>query len=159
MLKGRKLEDLVLEPASMPNLLFVHRDKAHASRRLTSRGWSADPYLQSVHESIVGRGCFVQRIQNSQILQKLFNNFARSANVKNVNASRVQDLGACKPRLEISQKPYVRRTLHYEAHIATAVAVSRGRHGKAEGAAAQQFLRGFSGSSPSFLLGDRRDHT
>ena len=32
----------------LPSLKVVVRDRAHALRRIISRGWSADPYLKSV---------------------------------------------------------------------------------------------------------------
>ena len=141
ILKGRKLDDIKLETPMMPNLIFVHKDKAHASRRLTSRGWGADPYLKAVHSSVVGKGCFVQRIQNSTMLQAVFNTHVQTANLKHVRADRVRDVGAIQPRFETCQKPLIRRSLHHEALLATAVVVSRGRHGRDEADAANQFLR------------------
>ena len=141
ILKGRKLGDIQIETSTMPNLVFVNKDKAHASRRLTSRGWGADPYLKAVYLSVVGKGCFVQRIQNSTMLGAVFNEHIQIANLKHVRADRVRDVGACQPRFETSQKALIRRSLHHEALLATAVVVERGRHGRDEAEAASQFLR------------------
>lgn len=46
--EGMQLGDLEYVRSMMPNMHVVHRDKAHAARRLSSRGWSADAYLHSV---------------------------------------------------------------------------------------------------------------
>ena len=51
-----------------------------------------------------------------------------------------QDLGACIPRFEISQKPYARRTLHHEALIGTALRTMHGRKGNSEAKSAEEFL-------------------
>ena len=39
--------------ASLPSLRLVIRDKPHAVRRLTSRGWRADPFLNEVQQRFV----------------------------------------------------------------------------------------------------------
>ena len=125
---------------TLPSILAVHKDKAHASRRLCSRGWGADPYLKAVHSSVVSSTGFIQKIQNSKQLQQAFAERIAVENRKMVKAG-AKDLGACKPRFEVSQKPYLRRVLHYEALLATAAVVVRGRSGRVEAKAAQLFIQ------------------
>ena len=124
MMMGRRLGDMLIDQETLPSIKFVHKDKAHASRRIASRGWAADPFLNQVHQSVVGAGSFIQKLQNSPLLKQAFAENIDNMNRKHV-ASRPRDLGACKPRFEVSQKPYLRRTLHYEALLATAAAAAR----------------------------------
>ena len=51
---GRILRDGFkhLEPA-LPSLKIVVRDRAHASRRIISRGWAADPFLKMVLDMLL----------------------------------------------------------------------------------------------------------
>jgi hypothetical protein len=51
MIKGRKLDETLDANTSgqtFPGLKIVNKDKAHASRRLTSRGWACDDELKGV---------------------------------------------------------------------------------------------------------------
>ena len=48
MLRGQALEDITYQESYLPNVKVIHRDKTHAARRLTSRGWKADAYLNEV---------------------------------------------------------------------------------------------------------------
>ena len=43
-----KFNELEYVKGYLPNVKVIHRDKAHAARRITSRGWVADRYLQEV---------------------------------------------------------------------------------------------------------------
>ena len=45
LLRGQKLGDMVYAPALLPSIKIIHKDKTHAARRLTSRGWAADVFL------------------------------------------------------------------------------------------------------------------
>ena len=51
MLSGQSVS-LTAQP-DLPRLRLVVRDKPHSMRRLTSRGWKADPFLDDVHSSFV----------------------------------------------------------------------------------------------------------
>ena len=60
-----------LHGALTPNLRFVLRDKAHASRRIISRPWSADAYLKDVVLMLAsGRRSMAQLIQHSLDIRK-----------------------------------------------------------------------------------------
>ena len=140
LLKGAKLEELELWPSVMPNLKVVHKDNAHASRRIATRGWGADPYLSTIHQSMVGRGCFIQKLQRAPALKAVFNSNIKASDDQTIKMDRVRDMGAIKPRWESSAKSYRRRVLGYDALIATAHVIMKGRHGRVEGKAAQTFL-------------------
>ena len=75
MLVGRKLEELEVDVSLTPNVIINNKDKAHASRRLSMRGWMADPYLKKIHLSMTGKGTFFQRIHYSGQLQNVFRGF------------------------------------------------------------------------------------
>ena len=72
LLEGIRLEDLRLDPPLLPNVKIVNRDRAHAARTFCKRGWGADRYLQKVHQGVVGKGCWMQKIQRSEPLQQVF---------------------------------------------------------------------------------------
>ena len=56
MLVGRKLEELEVDVSLTPNVIINNKDKSHASRRLSLRGWMADPYLKKIRLSMTGKG-------------------------------------------------------------------------------------------------------
>lgn len=51
MLRGMQLDGLTYMPSLLPTAKVVHRDKTHAARRLASRGWAADAYLNQARNS------------------------------------------------------------------------------------------------------------
>ena len=56
-----------------PNLKAIIRDRAHVSRRMTSRPWSSDEFLSNLAGTVVmGQNSIVQRIQHSVALQRKF---------------------------------------------------------------------------------------
>ncbi len=111
ILRGRRLGDLGLNHGLLPAVKIIHKDKAHASRRIISRAVAADPFLQSIHWSITGKDSFIQRVQWSSALKQVFNQHSHL-----LDMPRAKQLGACKPRWESSTAPYRRRVLLHEAH-------------------------------------------
>lgn len=93
-----------------------------------------------VHNSIVGKGSFIQRIQFSDALQGVFRDCISHSSAKVVDGSRIKDMRARKHRFEIAQRPYVRMCLFYEALIGTASTTMRGRSGKQEAKSAEEWL-------------------
>ena len=130
MLVGRKLEELEVDVSLLPNMILSNKDKAHASRRLTMRGWNADPYLKKINLSMTGKGTFAQRIHYSGPLQTVFRSFTSGAS----------DIGTHAIRWERNAKLYRRRVQEYDAFLASAHVVQRGRHGKADAKSASAFL-------------------
>ena len=63
-----------------PNLKYVVRDRTHASRRLTSRPWAADPFLKDVVSNFCrGKGSVSRLIQNSPENQRMFKKFCTTS--------------------------------------------------------------------------------
>ena len=95
------------------------------------RRWMADPYLKKIHLSMTGKGTFFQRIQYSGQLQNVFRGFT----------SGPSEIGTHAIRWERNAKLYRRRVQEYDAFLASAHVVLRGRHGKAEAKSASAFLQ------------------
>ena len=91
----------------------------------------------------------------------MFNDHAKNANSQEADSSRIKDLRASKRRFEVSQRPCVRSVLHYEALVGTATAVMRGRHGRKEAKAAEEWLQKQTGEMALQLamMGDAGDAT
>jgi hypothetical protein len=144
MMKGRLLGQRSIDLTLMGNVKSVHKDKAHASRRIAHRGFAADDYLHDCEQAAIGRGSFVQQIQHSKQLQRVFNAHAAAAGCSSedgVDLTGVHNMGAVTVRWEASVKPLLRRTLLHDALLATAIVVMRGRHGTSEANAAVEFLQ------------------
>ncbi len=82
-----------------------------------------------VFNSVCGKGSFIQRIQHSDTLKNVFHEHAKHLNFEIVDGSRVKDLKASAHRFEVSQRPFVRKVLFYEATVGTAMAIASGRRG------------------------------
>ena len=55
--------------ALTPNLAMLLRDKAHASKRITSRPWTADPYLsETMHMFCRGRPSAMRMVKGHKSL-------------------------------------------------------------------------------------------
>ena len=116
-----------LHRALTPDLRFALRDKAHASRRIISRPWSADAYLKDfVIMFASGRGSMAQLTQHSLDIIMVFANYVKTCTHTCVNTT-VTNMRAAKHRFESFAKPLGRSVLHLHACIRTALYVaSRG---------------------------------
>jgi hypothetical protein len=123
-----------------PNLKVIIRDRAHASRRLLSRPWKVDPFLNEIAETVVMNSTsFGQRIQHSHDLREMY-----ATNVQNYVSNpfkKSQGLGAAKHRYESWAKPFAMVVMTVPAVIRTAEEISIIRTGKAEGNDADHFLQ------------------
>ena len=107
--------------ALTPNLLWVIRDKAHASRRLVSRPWAADAYIKDVALMMSqGNGSMARMIQNSLDIRRVFSRFVRTSRNKIVS-SACTNMKAAKHRFESFAKPLGRTCIHLHATIRTAL--------------------------------------
>jgi hypothetical protein len=122
-----------------PNLKVIIRDRAHASRRLLSRPWKADPFLNEIAETVVMNNTSIcQRIQHSHDLREMY-----ATNVQNYVSNpfkKSQGLGAAKHRYESWAKPFAMVAMTFPALIRTAEEISVIRVGKAEGNDADNFF-------------------
>ena len=127
------------QAALTPNLRFAIRDKAHASRRISSRHWAADKYIKDVALMMAqGRESIARIIQTSVEIRRVFANFVRTAGCKIVR-SACTNMRAAKHRFESFQKPLGRTCLHLHACIRTALQVA-GRTGDTVGERTQKWL-------------------
>ncbi len=69
--------------ALTPGLKYVIRDKTHASRRVISRPWAADPTLANIVWMMCrGRVSISQMIQHSKEIRRVFCRFAKTSQTK-----------------------------------------------------------------------------
>ncbi|CAK0809178.1 unnamed protein product [Prorocentrum cordatum] len=112
------------ERALTPNLKFVLRDSAHASRRIISRPWNADPYLRDVAMMMAqGRSSVAKLVQNSTETSRVFAGYVKSSQ-SSVVTSAIRNMQAASHRFEYWQKPLGRTALFMHASIETAMYVA-----------------------------------
>lgn len=112
--------------AMLPNLQHVFRDRAHASRRLTSRPWNADDQLKEVMNYMGrGPGSMARLINNSMELKRVFTNFSRSS--ESPVHSLISSFRSAGHRFESYAKPLGRTCLFYHACLRTACHLARSR--------------------------------
>ena len=127
LLSAEMMRSSVLSPSQRtltPNLRFVLRDKAHASRRVVSRPWAADPYVKDVANMFAhSRNSISRMVQNSPAISQVFHQYVVSARNKIVS-SACANMRAAKHRFESHAKPMGRSCLHLHSCIRTALHIS-----------------------------------
>jgi hypothetical protein len=114
-----------------PNLQFVLRDKAHGSRRITSRPYGADGFVKDVMTMFCRSRCSHARIiQSSEEARRVFAGFVHGSLVSNKVRTTVKNLRAAAHRFESFQKPLGRTCLHLHSCIKTMLHVAA--HGKTD---------------------------
>lgn len=109
-LKMRTGLESVMKP-QLPNLLIVNWDYAHGSRRITSRGWHADPFLRETFEKFVTeRKSIVQLIQNSAEFRTWF--VAQKQRLQQRVGKRVQNFSFAGHRFDSTSKPVGRTVIN-----------------------------------------------
>ena len=140
---GRILRDGFkhLEPA-LPSLKIVVRDRAHASRRIISRGWAADPFLKMVLDMLLNNKMSIIRvIENSIPWKSRF-----QENIANTDgpvvSHRARGLDFSAQRFDSTAKPLSRSVLFWQPLLNTAVTImeDRGKQ-QSEAVAAKLFLK------------------
>ena len=108
--------------SAFPNILFILRDKAHASRRLLSRPWHAIPQIHEVYDMIIGNSAsFTSKIQHSDVLTRVFQRNIQEMQAVPSTAKRIKNLSLARHRFDSCQKPLSRFCLYLEAYICTAI--------------------------------------
>ena len=131
----------------LPSLRIVLRDKPHASRRLLSRLWKADPFLHAVHSMFVwDEKSPTKLIQNSQQFSAWFqkNISALELHLKAVATPhrRVKDMRFAGHRFDSSQMALARCVLYFPAVITTMAQVVQTRPGTStEAKAVNEFFQ------------------
>lgn len=109
-----------------PNLKYVIRDKAHASKRLVSRPFNADPYLKRVMGMFASdRKSIARTIQNSHAIRGKFKEYLTTS-FRSVNKT-VSNMRSAKHRFESLQKPFGRTVLFTYPTLRTAIWVAQTR--------------------------------
>ena len=109
--------------AFAPHLILVVRDKAHASRRILSRPWYCDQYLQTVASSLMTEpSSLTQLIQHSADLRNMYAAATRESHTGYVS-SRFGNLRGAKHRFESMTTPLSRIVLDWGAAVAFLVQV------------------------------------
>ena len=110
-----------------PNLKFVIRDKAHGTKRLVSRGWGADPYLNKIMDMYCkSRQSIARTIQNSHIIRNKFKHYVQTS--FRIVRHFVANMRSAKHRFESLQKPFGRTVLFAYPCIRTALWVTMTRN-------------------------------
>jgi hypothetical protein len=103
-----------------PNCKFLNRDKTHGSRRLISRGWGADKFLnENVTMFARGRGSIARIIQNSPAVRTKFHGFCKTT-FRSVLVI-IKNMRAALHRYETMQKPFGRTVLFTHGCVKTAL--------------------------------------
>ncbi len=101
--------------AFTPNVKIVGRDLAHCARRILSKPWQADAFLESRFEDAIwNKRSITQIIWNSDVFSQWFEEYVEATS-KTDGCPRVRNLRAAKHRLESSAKPLARFILHLKA--------------------------------------------
>ena len=140
--------EILMEPgqdgqALLPSLGLLLRDKAHASRRIITRPYKADPYLEEVYDMmLLNYDSVAAMICNAKgTLGKWF-----AANCEKSTAGLVQpgrgtpSLGFKRHRHNSMQAPCVRMVVFFDALLATAQMISSNRRGEEAGRNAERWL-------------------
>ena len=105
----------------LPNICAVLKDKTHASRRLVSRPWAADPYLADLlTKYITNEGSIVHTIQNSPDITNTFQKHCAAITNCPVNGARIRNLQYSKHRFDSTSKPLGRFVMFFDAVWGTA---------------------------------------
>ncbi len=122
-----------------PNLKIVTWDKAHGTRRIVSRTFAADKWLDEVlQRNVMDNHSIVATIEHSPNLRNQFETFVRLDETS--IGARVRNLGFAKHRYDSVRNPLGRFVLWIGAMIATADWVRHQRHGREEAHRCEAFL-------------------
>ena len=129
---------------NMPNIHLVIRDKAHASRRNLSRGWTADPHLAKIADAFVmGHQSPAKLIEYSKsfsgIFQQRIQQLEQSLQACKAHP-RMQDLSYAPHRFDSCTRPFGRAVLFLHPLLLTMVQITEDRKGNEEASAAARFL-------------------
>lgn len=124
-----------------PNLLVINKDKAHGARRILSRTWVCDTYLDNIaHGMIMGSHSVVQQIRHSDVWRSRHAKHLRELQHTPVWKKALVGVVGAKHRFDSWQKPFARVCLSFDAVIATAQTLHDERRSEAAGRYAKTFL-------------------
>ena len=104
----------------LPNLQHVFRDRAHASRRLTSRPWNADEKLKEMMQFMGrGPGSMARIINDSMELKRVFGQYCRTCD--SCIETAISSFRSAGHRFESHARPLGRTCLFFHACVKTAL--------------------------------------
>ena len=111
-------------PRLLDNLLLIVKDRPHATRRITKRGWMADPILNACLQVFIWQPkSMTNLIQYSSVFQSWFEQAIQAMERHPVKSARLKNLRFAKQRFESTQKPLGRLVLLWEVVVAVAVRI------------------------------------
>ena len=118
--------------AAMPRLRLITRDKAHASRRLLQRTWTADVYINNLTGLILyAKGSLAKLLEYSLPFQERFARYQKDANPTQLRA--LQNLSFAKQRFDSAAVPLGRLVLCMDAALSVLDDILKERaHGSRE---------------------------
>ena len=157
--RSSKLEGDTVETALTPNLKMIGRDKAHSFRRLMTRPFKCDEYLDSiVDEFVTAKSSVVQRLHNSWDLKRILTEEIEAADPE--LGTNMKSLRAAKHRFESLAAPMGRCILYLPQFLKTMQRICESR---ADNIAteAKAFLQGLTAEKllQLSLLADGLDET
>ena len=109
-----------------PNLRWVVQDKAHGSRRITSRPWHSDEFLNEVLQFMAGGHASIARLVHySPEIKRIFQQFANTS--ESTVLKTVSNFRAAQHRFDSQAKPLGRTCLFLHACVRTALHLTRAR--------------------------------
>ncbi len=127
----RKEKDLI----SLTNLAYPYS-------RIVSRTWRADPFLNSVAQTILtSKTSIMNLVKNSDVFRHRFARNCKALETNPTSAASITDIASAKHRYDSHQKPFGRGCIYWQALVVTAQQIwdERGS-GDAAGARALSFL-------------------
>ena len=143
--RSPKIEQNDAQQPLMPNIKLVGRDQAHAFRRLMTRPYKCDPYLDETLGMLVDdRDSMAQKIHNSFVLKKIFQEEIEAQNEASWNL-QVKNLRAAKHRFESLVTPLGRQLLCLPAFLKACQRIAANRSAAdGSGKAVRLFLDGLT---------------
>jgi hypothetical protein len=128
---------------AFPEMKLVNWDAAHASRRLTSRPWAADRFVQGVVTLFVmSPSSIVRLVQNSQELRMMMK--VNKDKLQTRVGQKVANFAFAPHRYDSTTRPIGRAVHNFTALLQTAVQIARLRTGTDAGNRANEFLEQIS---------------
>lgn len=127
----------------LPNLKVRNRDKPHGTRRIATRTWKADEFLESINQTIVvKKNSIMNVIRYSDLFKHRFAKCAKQLETNPATATTISDISSAKHRFESMSKPFGRGCIYWQALVVTAQTIldERGKASKS-GGAAMEFLQ------------------
>ena len=128
------------EDAILPSLRVVGRDKTHASRRVLTRPWRADPYLSDCYDTaLMNKDSIISVISNSDDIADWFADAVQECELG--IGGKIRSMTFKRHRFDSQTKPLARFVLFFDGVLKTACIVHHHRGNTKPGIASTKFLR------------------